>query len=69
MSSVSVIVRLVDDSHHHKTTIASYLHPLGFRRGSTSVHMSRTMMLEDLSLVLEIESPDQSKDAYRTADP
>ena len=29
--------------------------------------MSRTMMLEDLSLVLGIESPDQSKDAYRTA--
>ena len=40
---------------------------LGFRGGSTSVHMSRTMMLEDLSLVLGIESPDQSKDAYRTA--
>ena len=40
---------------------------LGFRGGSTSVHMSRTMMLEDLSLVLGIESPDQSKDTYRTA--
>ena len=40
---------------------------LGFRRGSTSVHMSRTMMLEDLSLVLAFESPDQSKDTYRTA--
>jgi hypothetical protein len=29
--------------------------------------MSRTMMLEDLSLVLDFQSPDQSKDTYRIA--
>ena len=46
---------------------ASLLQALGFRTGATSVHTSRTMMLQDLSLMLESTSPDSSPGAYYAA--
>jgi hypothetical protein len=40
---------------------------LGFRDGATSVHTSRTLMLEELSLVLGKVATDAKAGAYRTA--
>lgn len=40
---------------------------LGFRDGNTSVHTSRTMMLDELSLVLEKVDSNAHADAYRSA--
>jgi hypothetical protein len=40
---------------------------LGFRNGSTSVHTSRTMMLKELSLVLDRVPANARADAYATA--
>jgi hypothetical protein len=40
---------------------------LGFRNGSTSVHTSRTMMLDELSLVLDRVPPTARADAYVSA--
>jgi hypothetical protein len=40
---------------------------LGFRSGSMSVHTSRTMMLDDLTLLLDRSSPQASKTGYRSA--
>jgi len=40
---------------------------LGFRGGTTSVHTSRTMMLDDLSLVLARVAPNATADAYISA--
>src|SRR5262245_46356423 len=41
--------------------------PLGFRTGSTSVHTSRTLMLEELSLLLDKVTQDATRDAYPAA--
>jgi hypothetical protein len=38
--------------------------PLGFRNGTASVHTSRTMMLEELSLLLDKVPASAAKDAY-----
>lgn len=40
---------------------------LGFRTGSTSVHTSRTLMLEELSLLLGKVAQDAARDAYPAA--
>ena len=40
---------------------------LGFRSGATSVHTSRTMMLHELTLVLNQVSPISTQAAYRQA--
>ena len=40
---------------------------LGFREGASSVHTSRTMMLDELSVVLEKVKPDARAEAYMTA--
>jgi hypothetical protein len=40
---------------------------LGFRNGTSSVHTSRTMMLEELSLLLDKVPADATESAYRTA--
>lgn len=40
---------------------------LGFRNGNTSVHTSRTMMLEELALLLDRVSPDAPREGYQTA--
>jgi hypothetical protein len=40
---------------------------LGFRNGTSSVHTSRTMMLEELTFLLDKVSPDDAADAYRDA--
>lgn len=40
---------------------------IGFRNGKTSVHTSRTMMLEELALVLERVEPAAKPEAYYTA--
>src|SRR3954468_16996717 len=40
---------------------------LGFRSGSMSVHTSRTMMLDDLTLLLDRSSPQASKTGYLSA--
>ena len=40
---------------------------LGFREGNTSVHTSRTMMLNELSLVLAKVSPNAKADEYLAA--
>jgi len=40
---------------------------LGFRNGTSSVHTSRTMMLEELSLLLDKVGPDKAADAYLDA--
>ncbi len=40
---------------------------LGFRTGNTSVHTSRTLMLEELSLLLDKVAPDAARDAYPAA--
>ena len=40
---------------------------LGFREGTASVHTSRTMMLPELTLVLDTVSPSAASDAYATA--
>jgi hypothetical protein len=40
---------------------------LGFRDGTTSVHTSRTMMFDELSMVLEKVGRDAKSDAYQTA--
>lgn len=45
----------------------SPLEKLGFRDGTTSVHTSRTMMLEELSLVLEKVGSESKTDAYLAA--
>ena len=39
----------------------------GFRNGTTSVHTSRTMMLDELSLLLEKVGPHGKADAYVSA--
>src|SRR5579875_272804 len=39
----------------------------GFRNGTTSVHTSRTMMLDELTLVLEKVNPSAKADAYLSA--
>src|SRR5436305_1056023 len=41
--------------------------PLGFRNGTASVHTSRTMMLEELSLLLDRIPPEAARDAYVAA--
>ena len=46
---------------------ASLPDSLGFRKGPTSVHTSRTMMLNELSLVLEKVGPDSTASGYLTA--
>lgn len=40
---------------------------LGFRNGKTSVHTSRTMMLEELTLLLGKVGQDAARDAYQAA--
>jgi len=40
---------------------------LGFRGGTTSVHTSRTMMLDELSLVLASVAPNAAAEAYNSA--
>jgi len=40
---------------------------LGFRGGTTSVHTSRTMMLDELSLVLASVAPNAAAEAYISA--
>ena len=40
---------------------------LGFRNGTASVHTSRTMMLDELSLVLDLVGPDAKADDYLSA--
>ena len=40
---------------------------LGFRNGTSSVHTSRTMMLEELSLLLDKVPADAAEDAYIAA--
>ena len=40
---------------------------LGFRNGTSSVHTSRTMMLEELSLLLDKVPSDATEDAYLAA--
>ena len=43
------------------------LSSLGFRKGTSSVHTSRTMMLSELSLILEHVGPKAKADDYITA--
>ena len=40
---------------------------LGFRNGTSNVHTSRTMMLEELALLLDKVGPDKAVDAYLDA--
>src|SRR6266849_6693123 len=47
--------------------MASIVDSLGFRNGTTSVHTSRTMMLDELSLVLEKVTTNAKSDAYLSA--
>ena len=53
---------MVADSKTAKLPVA-----LGFREGATSVHASRTMMLGELSLLLEKVSPNRKADSYVSA--
>src|SRR4051812_22200224 len=41
--------------------------PLGFRNGTASVHTSRTMMLVELTLLLDRVPPEAAADAYLAA--
>ncbi len=49
------------------TKAAPYPESLGFRDGTSSVHTSRTMMLGELSLVLEHVGPKAKADEYVAA--
>ena len=50
-----------------ETATATMPLSLGFRIGATSVHTSRTMMLDELSLLLEKVDPNAKADAYSSA--
>ena len=49
------------------TVIPSATDRFGFRSGANSVHVSRTMMLAELSLLLDHIAPDAPASAYVTA--
>jgi hypothetical protein len=51
----------------HSTKVVSLPASLGFRGGTTSVHTSRTMMLDELSLVLARVAPEATIDVYVSA--
>jgi hypothetical protein len=59
---------LVNPGDLYRVTVATELPAaLGFRNGATSVHTSRTMMLDELSLVMEQVGADASVADYRKA--
>lgn len=48
-------------------TVPPLINPFGFRFGSSSVHTSRTMMVDELTQLLGRFSPDSPRSAYQAA--